>query len=88
MAAALLLHLGDGELRHVKEARDIDAQDRRVVGLGVLSERFGDEDAGVVDERVDAPEPRHAFRDCTLGRLAIGDVAGDDHDIVAAQRLH
>src|SRR6266446_7633793 len=25
MAAALLLHLGDGELRHVKEARDIDA---------------------------------------------------------------
>jgi hypothetical protein len=38
MAAALLLHLGDGELRDVKEARDIDAQDRRVVCLGVLSE--------------------------------------------------
>jgi hypothetical protein len=35
MAAAVLLHLGDGELRHVKEAGDIDAQDRRVVGLGV-----------------------------------------------------
>ena len=30
MAAALLLHLGDGQLRDVKEARDIDAQDRLV----------------------------------------------------------
>jgi hypothetical protein len=56
MTAALLLHLGDRELRDVKEAGDVDAQDRRVVGLGVLRERFGDEDAGVVDERVDAPE--------------------------------
>ena len=88
MAAALLLHLGDGELGDVKEARDIDAQDRRIVGLGVLSERFGDEDAGVVDERVDAPEPGHAFGDRTLGRLPIGDVAGDDHDVVVARRLH
>src|SRR5215469_18461442 len=34
MAAAPLLHLGDGELRDVKEASDVDAQDRRVVGLG------------------------------------------------------
>jgi hypothetical protein len=88
MAAALFLHFGDGELRDVKEARDIDAQHRRIIDLSVLSERFGDEDAGAVDERVDAPEPGHAFRDRTLGRLPIGDVAGDDHDVVAARRLH
>jgi hypothetical protein len=55
MAAALLLHLGDDELRDVKEAGDVDAQDRSIVGFGVLGERFGDKDAGVVDERVDAP---------------------------------
>ena len=36
MAAALLLHLRDSELRDVNEAGDVDAQDRRVVGLGVL----------------------------------------------------
>src|SRR5258708_4132695 len=42
----------------------------------LLGERFGDEDAGVVDERVDPPEPGHPFGDRTLGRLPIGDVAG------------
>jgi len=51
MAAALLLHLGDGELRNMKEAGDVDAQDRCVVGPGVLGEGLGDEDASVVGER-------------------------------------
>ena len=68
MAATPLLHLGDGELCDVKEPGDVDAHDRPVVGLGVRGERFGDEDAGVVDERVDAPEPCHAFGDRTRGR--------------------
>ena len=57
MTAALLYHLGDGELRDVKGASNVDAQDRREVGLGILGEWFGDEDARVVDERVDATEP-------------------------------
>src|SRR5262249_47491119 len=48
-----------------------------VVGLGVFSERLGDKDAGVVDQRIDPAElldraADHPFRD---GR--IGDVAGD-----------
>src|SRR5271156_5065833 len=86
MAAALLLHLGDGELRDVKEPGDVDAQDRHVVGLGVLGERFGDEDAGVVDERVDPPEPGHPFGDRTLGRLPIGDVAGNREDLIIVRR--
>src|SRR6266478_467231 len=85
--ATPLLHLGDGELCDVKEPVDVDAHDRPVVGLGVLGERFGDEDAGVVDERVDAPEPCHAFGDRTRGRLPIGDVAGDDKNVVVARRL-
>src|SRR5580704_14226195 len=86
MAAALLLHLGDGELRDVKKPGDVDAQDRHVVGLDVLGERFGDEDAGVVDERVDPPEPGHPFKDRTLGRLPIGDIAGHREDLIIVRR--
>jgi NAD(P)-dependent dehydrogenase (short-subunit alcohol dehydrogenase family) len=41
----------DGELRDVKEAREVDAQHSRVISLGILSERLGDEYAGVVNER-------------------------------------
>ena len=86
MAAALLLHLGNGELGDVKETGDVDAHHRRVVSLGVLGERLPDEDAGVVDERVDAPEPRHAFGNRALGCLSVGDVAGDRDDIVIVRR--
>ena len=50
----------------------------RVVGPGVLDERLGNENAGVVDERVDAPEPGDTFGDRTLRRLPIGDVAGNE----------
>jgi hypothetical protein len=35
MAAALFFHLGDRELRDVKEAGEVDGQHRRVIGLGV-----------------------------------------------------
>src|SRR6516162_7794917 len=87
MAAALLLHFGDGELRDVKEAGEVDAEDRRVVGRGVLGERLGDEDAGVIDKRVDAPEPGHSFGYRTLGGVRIGDVAGHREDLIIVRRL-
>jgi len=87
MTAALLLHLGDGDLRDVEEAGDVNAQDGGVVGLGVLGEGLGDENTGIVDERVDAPEPRHTFGDRALRRLPVGNVAGDDEDIGVARRL-
>jgi hypothetical protein len=57
MAAADALHRGRGELRHVEETGEIDRDDRREIRFAVLSERLGDEDARIVDERVDAPEP-------------------------------
>jgi hypothetical protein len=59
------------QLRDVKKPVTLSPQDRRVVGLGVLSERFGDKDAGFGDERVDAPEPGDTFVDRPLGRLPI-----------------
>ena len=87
MAAALLLHLGDGELRDVEESGEVDAQDGGVVGLGVLGEGLGDEDAGVVDECVDAPESLYGFGDRTLRRLPFGNVAGDDENVGVARRF-
>jgi hypothetical protein len=84
VAAALLLHLGDGELGGVEEAREIDPKDIGVVGLGVLGEGLCNEDACIVDQRVDAPEPRDSLRNRALGRPPIGDVAGDtEHGVVA-----
>src|SRR3979409_1363053 len=87
MAATLFLHLGDGELSDVKEAGKVDAQHGYVVGFGVLGEGLGDEDAGIVDERVDAPEPGHALGDHTLRRSPIGDVAGHREDFIIVRRL-
>src|SRR4029077_5033686 len=58
------------------------AQHSRVISLGILSERLGDEYASVVDERIDAPEPGHAFGNRTIGRLPAGNVAGHHQDLV------
>ena len=82
VAAAALLHLGDRELRHMEESRQVDAEDRCVIGLAVLCERFRDEYASVVDKGVDAPEPDQAFGDRTLGRLSVGNVARHHQDLV------
>ena len=52
------------------------------VGLGVLGERLGDEDAGVVDQRVDAAELRAtASAIDPLGGRRVGDVAGDGQNV-------
>jgi hypothetical protein len=77
-----LLHLCDGKLRDVKEAREVDAQHGRVISLSILSERLGDEYASVVDERIDTSESGQAFGNRTLGRLAVGNVAGHRQDLV------
>lgn len=56
VAAALAEHLLDGELGDAEEAGQVDTGHRVVVGLGVVGERLGDENAGVVDQGVDAAE--------------------------------
>ena len=50
-------------------------------------EQFGDKDAGVIDERVDAPEPSKAFDDRPFGRLAFGDIAGQRKDFMVVRRF-
>src|SRR5215510_14215148 len=82
MAAVPPLHLCDGELCNVKEAREVDPEHSGIVGLGILSEGLGDEYAGVVDKRIYAPKPGQAFGDRTLGRFTVGNVAGHYQDLV------
>jgi hypothetical protein len=73
--------------RDVEEAGEVDADDGGEVGLGVAGEGPGDEESGIVDERVDAPEPRHAFGDRAFRRLPVRDVAGHRQNIVIVRRL-
>lgn len=65
----------------MKEAREVDAQRSRVISLGILSERLGDEYASVVDERIDAPELlvgeiRRGFHSTILTNIAGGESRG------------
>ena len=68
----------------MEEAEDVHAEDGSEVRLGVAGEGLGDENAGVVDERVDAPEPRQTFGDRALRRFAARDVARDGENIGVA----
>ena len=47
------------------------------VFLGVLEERFRDDDAGIVDQDRQRPEPVFGGRDRVDDALPVGDVAGD-----------
>jgi hypothetical protein len=79
---ALLDHLRDRELGHVEEPVEVHRRDRGVVvAERVVRERFADVDAGVVDERVDPPEPSDGLLDRTLCGFGVCDVAGD-RDVV------
>ena len=55
-------HLPDRPLGDVEEPGQVDGRDRGVVLDRVLRERLADVDAGVVDQRVDPPEPIERLR--------------------------
>ncbi len=65
----------------VEEAVQIGRQHRGIVLVGVVGERLGDEDAGIVDQRVDLTELLERLLDDALGSLGIADVARDRQDI-------
>ena len=77
----LLFHLGDGELGDVEEAIEVHRQHGGVIFGGVVRERFGDEDPGVVDQGVDAAETGDGFADDLLGDFRFADVAGHGEDV-------
>ena len=76
VAALALLHLDHGALRDVKEAGEIDPENRRIIGLGIFRERLRDEDAGIVDQRIDPPKSSHPVRDRAFGSLDVRDRLG------------
>ena len=77
MTRTLLQHFGCDEFGESEEAAEVERQNRSVIVVGIVGERLGDEDAGIVDQRVDAAEAFERLRDDALRRLGIGDVAGE-----------
>jgi hypothetical protein len=87
MAGALLQHFGRDPPGHVEEAAEVDRDDRRVILVRIAGEGLRNEDAGVVDQAVDAAEALERLRDDSFGRLGIGDVAGDSQNVRIRGRL-
>jgi hypothetical protein len=83
----MLFHFGDGELRDMEEARYVDGDEGRVVFRGIAGEGLGDEDAGVVDQRVDAAKTGDGFGNHPLRSSRIGDVASHGQDAGVIRRL-
>ena len=74
---------GRSPLRDVEEAGEI-GRELGVEVLGrVVGEGLGDEDAGIVDQRVDPPEPRDRLPNDALGGRRIADVAADRQDVLS-----
>src|SRR6266550_6686365 len=74
MPTALFEHRRDRALRHGKESGEVDRDDVGVVLGGVIGQRLGDEDAGVVDQRVNPAELTQALADDLFGGGGIADV--------------
>src|SRR5216683_1472691 len=88
VAAVPVQHLGDGPLGQPEESGEVDAGHQGVVPGGVVGERIGDVDAGVVDERVDAAEASECSADDPAGGGAVGEVAVDGEHVWVLGRLH
>ena len=77
MAGAGLQHAGRCPLRDVKKSREVRRGRRREVGLRIVDERLGNEDAGIVHQRVDASIALDGRADDALGSVGRGDIAVD-----------
>jgi hypothetical protein len=81
VAGSPLQHLGRDPLRDIEEAGEV-GRDLCVEILGrVVGERLGDEDAGIVDQRVDPAEARVCLFDNALCRRRIADISGHGKDV-------
>ena len=62
----------------MEESPKINSAHRCEIGFGIVNELLGDENTGVIDQRVDSSEPLDGPVDDALGSIAAGDVAVDD----------
>src|SRR5438309_11463481 len=87
MPTALFEHRRDRALRHGIEPGEVDRDDVGVVLGGVIGERLGDEDASVVDQRVDPAELTQALADDLSGGGGIADVTLNGKHLDVFRRL-
>src|SRR6516164_8519513 len=80
MAGTRPKHPGCYLLREVEEPAKINGDHRREIGFGIVDELLGDENTGVIYQRIDSSETLDGRIDDELGSIAAGDVAIDDQD--------
>ena len=72
----------------LKNAAQVDAADRSVVGGRVVGEGLADVDTGVVDDAVDPPEVLERPHHDSPGRLDFGDIALDGEEVLVVRCRH
>ena len=73
----MLQHFGGHALRETEKSAKIGRNDGRIILLRVIDEGFGDENARIVDEGVNAAKASEPLRNDAIGRRRIGNVTGD-----------
>jgi hypothetical protein len=84
----VLRHVGGSLLRGIEEAVQIGGDDGLHIGFGVIGDRLGNEDAGVVDQHIDLAELGDSLIKDGLGGFRLGDIAGDRQEIGRTSPLH
>jgi hypothetical protein len=84
---SLLQHLLGCALSDMEKPVDIDGQHVSKIFVRIVGEMFCDEDARIVDERVDAAEELQRLRDDAFRGFGIGDVTGNRQDVRIRRRL-
>jgi hypothetical protein len=72
----------------VEEAAQVHRGHHLVVCARVVGERLADEDPGVVDQRVDPPEPVERLLDHVPSGLRLGDVTRNREEVALPGGLH
>ncbi|MNV90747.1 hypothetical protein D3C71_1851630 [compost metagenome] len=87
MATALLQHRLHGVLRRVEEARQVRGKHVSVLLFGIGGKGVGDENAGVVHQRVHPAEAVQRLFHDSLARGGVTDIPGDGQVVGIVRRL-
>jgi hypothetical protein len=71
VSAGARQHFREDALGQDEEAREVDPDNGVVVVPGVIKERLTEVDAGIIDERVDAPELPERLADNAVGGCGV-----------------
>jgi hypothetical protein len=88
VAAVAFQHLGYGPLGETEEAGHVYAEHQRVILGGVVGERLGHKDAGIIDQRVDPPETAQCGVDDLTGGGGVAEVTRDGEHLRVRRRVH